>query len=73
MPTIPLAALQATAPASDGLSATSTSATAVLPEVADGAAIGQHDRVGGQRAAGAARAGLLRVADLVDVDVVAVR
>ena len=39
MPTTPLAALQATAPASGGLSATSTSATAVLPETAEGAAI----------------------------------
>ena len=37
MPTMPFEALQATAPASEGLSATSTSATAVLPEVADGA------------------------------------
>ena len=36
MPTIPFAALQATGPASEGLTATSTSAIAVLPEVADG-------------------------------------
>ena len=38
MPTAPLAALQATAPASTGLTATCTSAWALLPEAAAGAA-----------------------------------
>src|SRR5215471_15300113 len=36
MPTMPLAALQATAPASGGLSATSTSSWVVLPDPAEG-------------------------------------